>query len=65
MPRRTSAAGWLPQPHRHGGLSIRKLGGKLFECRGTLKDWERGAEWAALLNSEQSALRPVPSPNAT
>jgi hypothetical protein len=24
------------QPHRHSGLSIRKLGGKLFECRGSL-----------------------------
>lgn len=24
------------QPHRHGGLGIRKLGGKLFECRGNL-----------------------------
>jgi len=24
------------QPHRHGGLGMRKLGGKLFECRGTL-----------------------------
>jgi hypothetical protein len=24
------------QPHRHGGLGVRKLGGKLFECRGTL-----------------------------
>ena len=24
------------QPHRHSGLGIRKLGGKLFECRGTL-----------------------------
>lgn len=24
------------QPHRHGALGIRKLGGKLFECRGTL-----------------------------
>jgi len=24
------------QPHLHSGLSIRKLGGKLFECRGTL-----------------------------
>jgi hypothetical protein len=24
------------QPHRHSGLGIRKLGGKLFECRATL-----------------------------
>lgn len=24
------------QPHLHSGLSIRKLGGKLFECRGSL-----------------------------
>ena len=24
------------QPHLHGGLGIRKLGGKLFECRGSL-----------------------------
>lgn len=24
------------QPHRHSGLGIRKLGGKLFECRGSL-----------------------------
>ena len=24
------------QPHRHSGLSIRKLGGRLFECRGSL-----------------------------
>jgi hypothetical protein len=24
------------QPHRHAGLGTRKLGGKLFECRGTL-----------------------------
>jgi hypothetical protein len=24
------------QPHRHGGLGIRKLGQTLFECRGTL-----------------------------
>jgi hypothetical protein len=24
------------QPHRHGGLAIRKLGGRLFECRGSL-----------------------------
>ena len=24
------------QPHHHAGLGIRKLGGKLFECRGTL-----------------------------
>jgi hypothetical protein len=24
------------QPHRHGGLGIRKLGSNLFECRGTL-----------------------------
>jgi hypothetical protein len=23
-------------PHRHGGLGIRKLGAKLFECRGNL-----------------------------
>jgi len=23
-------------PHRHGGLGVRKLGGKIFECRGTL-----------------------------
>jgi len=26
----------LGQPHSHGGLSIRKLGNKLFECRGSL-----------------------------
>jgi hypothetical protein len=24
------------QPHSHSGLSIRKLGNKLFECRGSL-----------------------------
>jgi hypothetical protein len=24
------------QPHLHSGLSIRKLGNKLFECRGSL-----------------------------
>jgi hypothetical protein len=24
------------QPHRHGGIGIRKLAGKLFECRPTL-----------------------------
>lgn len=24
------------EPHRHAGLGIRKLGGELFECRGTL-----------------------------
>lgn len=24
------------QPQRHSGLGIRKLGGKLFECRGSL-----------------------------
>ena len=24
------------QPHRHSGLGVRKLGGKLFECRRTL-----------------------------
>jgi len=24
------------RPHAHGGLGIRKLGGKLFECRGNL-----------------------------
>ncbi len=24
------------QPHRHSGLGVRKLGGKLFECRGTI-----------------------------
>ena len=24
------------QPHVHSGLGIRKLGGKLFECRGSL-----------------------------
>jgi hypothetical protein len=24
------------QPHMHSGLSIRKLGNKLFECRGSL-----------------------------
>lgn len=24
------------QPHRHAGTGIRKLGAKLFECRGTL-----------------------------
>ena len=24
------------QPHVHSGLSIRKLGNKLFECRGSL-----------------------------
>ena len=24
------------RPHAHHGLSIRKLGGKLFECRGSL-----------------------------
>jgi hypothetical protein len=24
------------QPHSHAGLGIRKLGGKLFECRGSL-----------------------------
>jgi hypothetical protein len=24
------------QPHRHGGIGIRKLGNSLFECRGKL-----------------------------
>jgi hypothetical protein len=24
------------QPHTHGGIAIRKLGTKLFECRGSL-----------------------------
>jgi hypothetical protein len=24
------------QPHRHAGTGIRKLGGKLYECRGTI-----------------------------
>lgn len=24
------------QPHRHSGLSTRKLGGRLYECRGNL-----------------------------
>jgi hypothetical protein len=24
------------QPHRHGGIGIRKLGDSLFECRGNL-----------------------------
>lgn len=24
------------QPHRHGGIGIRKLGERLFECRGSL-----------------------------
>jgi hypothetical protein len=25
------------QPHIHSGLGIRKLGGKLFECRGSIQ----------------------------
>ncbi len=24
------------QPHRHGGIGIRKLGDRIFECRGNL-----------------------------
>jgi hypothetical protein len=29
--------GGFGQPHRHDGLAIRKLGDRLFECRGSLR----------------------------
>lgn len=29
--------GGFGRPHRHGGLAIRKLGDRLFECRGSLR----------------------------